>query len=141
MMTSDPSMRIDMGDILMSKWMQGPVATHEEALAEMVRRKQVTEQLQDQKRNTARSGNAGDRRAFDLNGVQYLVEYENESQVDDDKYQLLAVKELNTKSRGVMLQAYDQDTTEVFSKISEFLFTKHGVKEDQIKIQDGEWKL
>lgn len=44
MLQPDPEMRHDLGDCVVSKWMQGPIASAEEVMEEIARRKQVSEE-------------------------------------------------------------------------------------------------
>jgi len=72
MLQPDPEMRHDLGDCVISKWMQGPTATAEEVMQEINRRKEVSEQKAKKKSSKSSSSKSSTRRDVELNGKRYV---------------------------------------------------------------------
>lgn len=141
MLSPDHEMRIDMADIVCHPWMQGPTASRDDVINEMERRRAASKDMADQSR--AGSAIVDDEgkvyRDFNLNGITYVLEYENKDQESDENYQVLGVKEIDDDDRSSrMLTSLKPD--EVFTRVRDYLLNKQ-VKKEHMHVVDDEWKL
>ena len=79
MIHPEASLRHDMADVISSKWMQGPIATKEQAMAEMQRRNDLTAQRAKQNRQKQKNSEAATRRDVDLNDIHYVQSFVDEA--------------------------------------------------------------
>ena len=138
MICPEQSMRIDLGDIICHPWMQGEMATKEEIIEEMERRRAASKAMAEQSR-AGEGARAGARRDFQLGELTYVTELLPEH-ADNANIRKLDVKQADEDDDLTMSLLTTRQPDQVFADLTEYLRENKDIKMEA-EIKDGQWKL